>query len=315
MKTLGKLQRPCRSHQLVVLAFCALLCSTGCNAQVYSGLGKYDPCTTPALATLYQGFYVGAAFWPGHAPEEWGPYYNSTSGQFGLNPCNFTVPTGGNESDRQLLANAGVVFASYELKVDTMTSMRFSATDISQLYNLSTTNPVNQTALPNPGVVSMVVFRAGFRSEARVIISNETVASGGTGFVNTLAFAVTFANGVLSAFTWDNVGCNQCGGTLGANCLQTNPEWSQPQQSCALPLTDCTVNQNCTLNVITGYTGSDQHGNTFTTATMIDQVNKYSAATLYNGLAAGLSNVLAGSGQQQLGGSTPVQQNTAGTVA
>lgn len=52
-----------------------------------------------------------------------------------------------------------MVFASYELKVDTMSSMRFSASDISQLYNLSSLNPVNGTAQPQPGVVSMVVFR------------------------------------------------------------------------------------------------------------------------------------------------------------
>ena len=79
--------------------------------------------------------------------------------------------------------------------------------------------------------------RAGFRSEARYIVSNDTGASGGTGFVNTLAFAVTFAAGVLSAFTWDDVGCNNCGGSLGANCLQTDPLWNQPQHSCAcMPL-------------------------------------------------------------------------------
>ena len=57
----------------------------------------------------------------------------------------------------------------------------------------------------------------------------------------------------------------------------------------SVPIEDCTINANCTLNVITGYTGSDQHGNTFTTATMIDQINKYSAATLYNNFAQGVS--------------------------
>lgn len=38
--------------------------------------------------------------------------------------------------------------------------------------------------------------RAGFRSEARYVVSNDTAASGGTGFVNTLAFAVTFGGSV-----------------------------------------------------------------------------------------------------------------------
>ena len=87
-------------------------------------LGKYNPCSTPGLATrvrpqsvLFQitcidllimqndcasqsdilslllqgrGFYVGVAFWPGGRVEDWLPVYDSDTQQFGLNPCNTT---------------------------------------------------------------------------------------------------------------------------------------------------------------------------------------------------------------------------------
>ena len=56
----------------------------------------------------------------------------------------------------------------------------------------------------------------------------------------------------------------------------------------AVTIDDCTTYQNCTLSIFTGYTGSDRHGNTFTTATQIHQINRYSAATLYNNLKSGV---------------------------
>ena len=51
-----------------------------------------------------QGLYMGLAFWPGHATEDWGPVYNRTSGEFGLNPCNTSVGAG-NVSDRAYLVS------------------------------------------------------------------------------------------------------------------------------------------------------------------------------------------------------------------
>ena len=35
------------------------------------------------------GFFLGLAFWPGGAVEDWG-VYDAASGQYGLHPCNVT---------------------------------------------------------------------------------------------------------------------------------------------------------------------------------------------------------------------------------
>jgi len=44
------------------------------------------------------GFFVGLAFWPGGSVEDWGAVYNTTTNEFGLQPCNNT----GNYSDSGL---------------------------------------------------------------------------------------------------------------------------------------------------------------------------------------------------------------------
>lgn len=38
-----------------------------------------------------RGFYVGIALWPGGSVEDWLPSYDSTTGEWGLNPCNVTA--------------------------------------------------------------------------------------------------------------------------------------------------------------------------------------------------------------------------------
>ena len=49
----------------------------------------------------------------------------------------------------------------------------------------------------------------------------------------------------------------------------------------AVPIATCNMNNNCTLAVYTGFSGSDKHGTTLSTATQIHQINQYSASTLY----------------------------------
>ena len=51
-------------------------------------------------------------------------------------------------------ASTGAVFGSFEVKVDMMSALKFSASDITRLYNSS----VNATTKV-PEVVSAVVFR------------------------------------------------------------------------------------------------------------------------------------------------------------
>lgn len=57
----------------------------------------------------------------------------------------------------------------------------------------------------------------------------------------------------------------------------------------AVTPSDCSAYQNCSLAVFTGYTGSDRHGNTMTTATQIHQINRFSAQTLYNNVRSNVS--------------------------
>ena len=61
---------------------------------------------------------------------------------------------------RQMLpvsqAATGAVFASFEVRMDTMTALKFSAADILRAYNQTQ----NNTALV-PAVLSAVVFRCG----------------------------------------------------------------------------------------------------------------------------------------------------------
>lgn len=54
--------------------------------------------------------------------------------------------------------------------------------------------------------------------------------------VSMIFLSVAAANGELRTFDWDDVGCNACGGTLGDNCIQTDPDLPQPQRSCACEL-------------------------------------------------------------------------------
>ena len=52
-------------------------------------------------------------------------------------------------------ASTGAVFGSFEVKVDLMSALKFSATDIARLYNTT----LNTTSGALPRVVSAVVFR------------------------------------------------------------------------------------------------------------------------------------------------------------
>ena len=48
---------------------------------------------------------MGVAFWPGHTIDEWGLRYNTTSQEFGLNPCNSTYDAASETSHRAYLVS------------------------------------------------------------------------------------------------------------------------------------------------------------------------------------------------------------------
>ena len=102
-------------HLHLFLTISAVIAAALSLAQV-QGLGKYNPCAPPGPATKVhlptvtaavrdilnqsythtmpqssgqgRGFYVGVAFWPGGLVEDWLPAYDSSTGAWGLNPCN-----------------------------------------------------------------------------------------------------------------------------------------------------------------------------------------------------------------------------------
>lgn len=62
-------------------------------------------CLSSRPSAQSKGFYVGVAFWPGHTVEEWGLRYNTTSLEFGLNPCNITYDSASDTSHRAYLVS------------------------------------------------------------------------------------------------------------------------------------------------------------------------------------------------------------------
>ena len=46
--------------------------------------------TCELLCEQGRGFYLGIALWPGGSVEDWLPAYDSSTGLWGLNPCNTT---------------------------------------------------------------------------------------------------------------------------------------------------------------------------------------------------------------------------------
>ena len=128
-------------------------------------------------------------------------------------------------------AERGVVFASYMVKVDTISAIRTTRAEMDQLWS-----KVLKDADAFP-VVSAIAFRGQNRSEPHLLRSNASAQSEGTGIVEQLSLLVSWNRGSFDGFQWYNQGpCDGCGGLSGARCVQTQYESSYqryPESACA----------------------------------------------------------------------------------
>ena len=70
-------------------------------------LNPQDTQTIAQSLVQGRGFYVGVAFWPGGRVEDWLPAYDSSTGAWGLNPCNTSSTFNGTgQSDAAYLVRA-----------------------------------------------------------------------------------------------------------------------------------------------------------------------------------------------------------------
>ncbi|EIE22879.1 hypothetical protein COCSUDRAFT_42464 [Coccomyxa subellipsoidea C-169] len=246
--------------------------------------------------------------WPGGKVEDWEPAYNADTGIHGLNPCNATNNYNNTGlSDAAYLAEKGVVVAAFELKVDLLMAMRINGSDIDRLFATIS----NASSSTQHEVISTVIFRAGFRSEAVYIRSEDAYLSRGTGRVKSLALSASFDKGQLTYLLWDDVTCNSCGGLTSKQCVTTAT--SQPQHSCAATDEEC-VTDDCSLSIYMGFTGEDRHGVAFQTGSQIHRINQYAVSSLYNSFLQQVSNVL-DNAQRGFVGETPIADTGSGDAA
>ncbi|KAK9917440.1 hypothetical protein WJX75_004387 [Coccomyxa subellipsoidea] len=246
--------------------------------------------------------------WPGGTIEDWEPAYNADTGVYGLHPCNATNNynhTG--LSDAAYLAQKGVVVSAFELKVDLLMAMRINSSDIDRLFS-SISNTSTST---EHEVISAVIFRAGYRSEAVYIRSEDAHLSHGIGRVQSLALSAAFDKGQLTYLLWDDVTCNSCGGLTSKQCIITAS--TQPQHSCATADETCMA-EDCSLSVYMGFTGEDRYGVAFQTGTQIHRINQYAVSSLYNSFLQQVSSVL-NNAQRGFVGETPVADSGSGDAA
>lgn len=304
-------------------ALLLLLCS-GCawraQAQVViedaGTQGTYDPCKAPPRSVKKgDPFVFGMAFWPGGTISSWGAPYNTTSGAPGLNPCltNGTVTNtdGSQQSYQAYLAERGVVFASYMVKVDTISAIRNTRAEMDQLW-AKVLKDADSTA-----VISAIAFRGQNRSEPHLLRSNASAQSEGTGIVEQLSLLVSWNRGSFDGFQWYNQGpCDGCGGLSGARCVQTqyDPSYQRyPESACATSFESCECalglkcpSNNCTTTVYLGHRGSDKSGRVLESGYQIQQINQYSITSFFWKLLDGAFNILGNSGIGTVGGSGSV---------
>ncbi|KAK9849396.1 hypothetical protein WJX84_008749 [Apatococcus fuscideae] len=267
--------------------------------------GKYDPCSTPGPASRGNGFYMGIAYWPGGRIVDWGATLNSTTNVAGLNPCSSTNnynKTG--ISDRAYLIEQGVVFQAYELKIDTLQSLKLNKTLVDALI----------AEISTEEVISAVVFRAGYRSEPRYIWSADTGLTHGSGYVSTLAINAVFTRGALTSFIWDDLTCNSCSGVLSPTCIVATSAIGT-QHSCTLLTATCATNTtDCSFYMYAAFSGSDRYGSTFSSNFQLTRVNQYSITSVYDKTTASVSTLLQ-EGATGVIGSTPVSDSTGGSAS
>jgi hypothetical protein len=256
--------------------------------------------------------YVGVALWPGGTIEEWGPVLDTDTQLAGLNPCNTTNDWNNTGlSDQAYLASKGVVFATYEMQVDTLMVLRINYTDTLPLFQ-----SINNNDLPN--VLSAVIFRSGFRSEPRYVISESEFLTKGLGAVPQLAGNMVFSKGQLQYLHWFDLTCNKCGGLSNSKCIQATPA-DAAQHSCAIPLTGCGTSltngsapQDCSLQIYMGFTGGDRYSSTFNSGWEIQRLNAFSVASLFDNAKQQLTTAISSNENAFINGggatsSTPAQ--------
>ncbi|DBA91978.1 hypothetical protein WJX79_008729 [Trebouxia sp. C0005] len=274
------------------------------------GLGMYDPCTTPGLATKGKGIYLGMAFWPGGTIADWGVISETVANATApLYPC--TTSNNWNEtglSDQAYLTSQGVVFATFELEVDSLMSLRINYTDTLPLYTTAYTNA-------SASIVSAVMFRGGFRSEARYIVSEDTAYSTGVGWVTSLAGIMKFSKGALTYLQWNDMTCNKCGGKSNARCIQVTTG-TDAQHSCGTVASTCGVNgTDCSLQTYVGASGDDRYGVAFNSGWMIQEINRFSVLSLYDNSKEDLTSAESSTADSVIGETPTTSSSSTSGVA
>lgn len=252
---------------------------------IEASTGRLDPCSTPGLLSKGSGFYLGLAFWPGGTLDDWGPAIDLSTVTPGLSPCLLTTYNNTDSSNnstpashQQYLIDRGVVFATYEVKVDRMTVLRGNRTEQALLFG--------RTPNVSSNVTSVVAFRGAYRSPARYFYSNNASLTGGRGAVQELALIAQTDSGRLQSLQWNDVTCGGCGGRNTSQCLSARST-DGVQYSCAVS-SNCTTAANsttlsdpCLPAIYLGFSGSDKHERTFQSGYQIRKINQFSLVGFY----------------------------------
>ena len=130
----------------------------------------------------------------------------------------------------------GVVFATYRVKVDTLSGVRVTRAEMDAIWRKVSADYAAGATNVQP-TITVIAFRGQNRSEAQYIRSNNTQLTEGAGIVEELSLLVSWDRGTFNGFTWYNSGpCDNCGGLGSATCVQSqyDPDYQQyPQSACA----------------------------------------------------------------------------------
>ncbi|DBB09492.1 TPA: hypothetical protein ACH3X3_008052 [Trebouxia sp. C0006] len=202
----------------------------------------------------------------------------------------------------------GVVFATFELEVDSLMALRINYTDTLPLYTKAYNND-------SASIVSAVMFRGGFRSEARYIVSEDTAYSKGVGWVTSLAGIMKFSKGALTYLQWNDMTCNKCGGKANARCIQVTTG-TDAQHSCGTVASTCGVNgTDCSLQTYVGASGDDRNGIAFNSGWMIQEINRFSVLSLYDNSKEDLTSAASSNADAVIGETPTTSSSSTALVA
>lgn len=145
---------------------------------------------------------VGVALWPGGTLDDWKLSFNTSNAvnELGLSPCRNLTVNSTTVTGRDFLvrhspplpsthphlnqAARGVLFATYAVVVDTLTSVSLFWHDVERAW----------ASIPEDGnrVLSAVVFRDAWRSEPVYLRSENTTLTQGNGTATLLSFVARF---------------------------------------------------------------------------------------------------------------------------